>query len=141
MSNLANIKLEVLQRTFLRWSRDWYKKVDILKKWLHDFCPHFVRAMDIKGFSLGGCLLVERSNWAYIKPEVLQSTFWKLSRHWYQKISILKDWLYDFCPNLIVTIDIKQCLFKGRLLIERSNLAIVKLKVLQSTFLKWSREW
>ena len=67
------------------------------------------------------CLLVERSNLAYNKPEELHSTFLKLSRDCYQKIDILRNWLH--------------------LLAERPNLAIIKLEVLQSIFSKWSRDW
>ena len=31
-SNSANIKLDVLQLTYLKWSRDLYQNVNILKK-------------------------------------------------------------------------------------------------------------
>ena len=74
-SNLANIKLGVLQSTLFEWSRDWDQKIDILQKWLHNFYPNFIWTIDINEFFLGGCLLVERSNLANIKPEVLESTF------------------------------------------------------------------
>ena len=52
----------------------------------------------------------------------------KWSRDWYQNANILKNWLHNFCPNLISTIDFKELLFQGRLFVEGSNLANVKLK-------------
>ena len=72
--------------------------------------------------------------------EALQSTFLKMSRDGYQIVKILKKWLHNFCPNLILTIDIKKFLLEDRLLVKKSNLSNIKLEVLQSAFLKLSRD-
>ena len=57
-----------------------------------------------------------------------QSTFLKWSRDWYQIVNIWKKWLHNFCPNLNWTIDIKEFLFEGRFLVEKSNLSNIKLE-------------
>ena len=77
MTNLANIKLEVLQSTFLKWSRELHQNVSILKKRLHNFYPNLILTININEFLFYGPLLVERSNLANIKLELLQSTFLK----------------------------------------------------------------
>ena len=139
-SNLSNIKLEVLHSTFFKWSRDWDQNVDFVKKWLHNFCLNLVWTINIREFRfLGGYFLVERSNLANIKPEVLQPTFLKLSRDWYQNTDILKKWLHNFYPKYDLNHRYKGVLFKACLLVKRSNLANIKLGVLQSTVLKLSR--
>ena len=164
--NLANIKLEVLQPTILKWSRGWYENVNIWKKLLHKICPNYIWATEVKGSLFRvvyksksriyqmlnwkycsphylnshvteikrwlhkwlykskldlhhrykavlflRCLLVEKSNLAYITLKVLQFTFLNWSRDWYWNIYILKKWLHDFCTNLVLTIDIKKFLF------------------------------
>ena len=43
--------------------------------------------------------------------DVLQPTFSKWSRGWYQNVNIRKKTLYNFCPNLIWTIDKKEFFF------------------------------
>ena len=82
-----------------------------------------------------GRFLVERSNLATIKLEVLLSTFFKWSRDRSQKVNIFRKWF-----NLIWTIDFKEFLFHCYLLVKKSNLWNIKLKEVQSTFLKWSRD-
>ena len=53
---------------------------------------------------------------------------------------MLKKRFQNFCPNLILTIDIKRFLFSDSLLAKSSNLGNIKLELLQSTFLKWYHE-
>ena len=130
--NLVIIILESIQSTFLKCSRDWYQKVNISKNWFHNFSSNLLWTIDIKESFISSCLLV------YIKPEVLQSTFLKLSRYLCQKIDILKNRLHNFCSNLIWTMNFWGFLFLSRLFAGRSNFANIKLEVLQSTFLKWS---
>ena len=127
-------KVEVLLSIFLKWSRHWYQNVKILKKWFHNFCTNLVLTIYTKTF-----LCYDRNkkpNFAKIKLEMLQSTLIR-SRDWYQKDNVLKKWLYKFCQNLTLTIHIKEM---SRLLAKRSNLANIKLEILQSIFLKWSRD-
>ena len=105
-----------------------------MKKWFHNFCTNLVLTIYTKTF-----LCYDRNkkpNFAKIKLEILQSTLIR-SRDWYQKDNVLKKWLYKFCQNLTLTIHIKEM---SRLLAKRSNLANIKLEILQSIFLKWSRD-
>ena len=141
MSNLSYIKPRVLQSRFPKWPHDWYQNVYILRKWLYNFCPNLIWTIDIKKFLFQGRLLVENSNLLNAKLEVLQSTFLKWSCGWDQKNNILKKRLHNFCPNLSWTIDFKGFLFEGCLFAKRLNLANIKLEVLQSIFLKRSRDW
>ena len=64
-------KLKVLQSILLKWSRDWYQKIDILKKWLHNFCANLIWTIDLKEFVFYGSLLIERSNLANINVKWL----------------------------------------------------------------------
>ena len=49
MVELANIKLEVLRSTSLSWSRDLYQNIRILKKLLHNFLSKFHFNLRYKG--------------------------------------------------------------------------------------------
>ena len=65
----------------------FYNKILVfLKKWLHNVCPYWIRTITTKEFFSLSCLLVESSNLAYIKPEVLQSILLKWSRDWNWKL-------------------------------------------------------
>ena len=46
-SNLANIKLGVLQSTFLKW---WRADIKMLIFWRSDFCPNLIWPMDFQEF-------------------------------------------------------------------------------------------
>ena len=71
--------------TFSKWSRGWYREVNILKQWVNNFCPNFIWTIDIKE-----------------SLQVLQSTFLIWSRDWYWKVDILIEWLDTFYSGFIV---------------------------------------
>ena len=109
-SNLSNIKLEVLHSTCFKWSRDWDQNVDFVKKWLHNFCLNFVWTINIREFRF------------------LEGCF------------LVKGRIWQILSKFDLNHRYKGVLFKACLLVKRSNLANIKLGVLQFTVLKLSRD-
>ena len=100
---LANIRLEVLHSTFLKWSRYRNQNAIILRKWLHNFCRNLLWTIYFKEFLSEGCLFMERpiyriSNWKHLSPHLSNGNVNEIKR--------LVFWFSDFITFIQISFEL-----------------------------------
>ena len=73
----ANFKVELLQSTFLKWPCDSYQNLDILKKWIHDFCPNSISTIETSQQTFVFMKMSLKTNFVFVFRTRLQDVFTK----------------------------------------------------------------
>ena len=73
----ANFKVELLQSTFLKWPCDSYQNLDILKKWIHDFCPNSISTIETSQQTFVFMKTSLKTNFVFVFRTRLQDVFTK----------------------------------------------------------------
>ena len=73
----ANFKVELLQSTFLKWPCDSYQNLDILKKWIHDFCPISISTIETSQQTFVFMKTSLKTNFVFVFRTRLQDVFTK----------------------------------------------------------------